>query len=332
MSLIRKSPPLVAKLFEWYASGNYSLDAVAVKAKEIGLSMPKTKRPLTKQKLHRIFGVRLYYGEFAWKGKIYQGIHEPVVSRELWDKVQAMLHHRGRTKLRKAKHNFAFSGLLRCGHCGCALVGAIKKNRYIYYRCSGFKGKCNEPNVREEVLERKLGDIIRGLTFDEEVLGWIIEALRESHHDQCQYHSEAISRLQGDYNRLQARIEQMYVDKLDGGVNDEFFGRKSSEWRAEQRQILQALEQHQNADQSYLDEGVGLLELAGRAAELFEVQTALEKRRLLDFVLWNRSWKEGRLSPVFRQPFDMIAVGAKVGEENEAVEPRSDGLRQVMGG
>ena len=79
---------------------------------------------------------------------------------------------------------------------------------------------------------------------------------------------------------------------------------------AEQRRLLDAVEKHQNADQSYMEEGVGFLELAQRAAELFEKQESREKRRLLNFVLSNCSWKDGELTPEFRQPFEMIAVEA----------------------
>lgn len=61
----------------------------------------------------------------------------------------------------------------------------------------------------------------------------------------------------------------MYVDKLDGRVTAEFFDQKSAERRQEQVGIRQNLEQHENANQSYLKEGVGILELANRAAELF---------------------------------------------------------------
>jgi predicted metal-binding protein len=41
---------------------------------------------------------------------------------------------------------------ITCGHCGGAMVGEIKKRRYIYYHCTGFKGKCPGPYTREEVL------------------------------------------------------------------------------------------------------------------------------------------------------------------------------------
>ena len=65
-----------------------------------------------------------------------------------------------------------------------------------------------------------------------------------------------------------------------------------------------------NADESYLDDGVKLLELAMDARRLFEQQEPREKRKLLDFLLSNSTWKDGRLHPNFKQPFDLIADAA----------------------
>ena len=65
-----------------------------------------------------------------------------------------------------------------------------------------------------------------------------------------------------------------------------------------------------NADESYLDDGVKLLELAMNARRLFEQQEPREKRKLLDFLLSNSTWKDGRLHPNFKQPFDLIADAA----------------------
>ena len=91
--------------------------------------------------VHKILSSRIYSGDFDWKGKTYKGTYESLVTRELWQRVQDALAGRRGTRIRKAKHDFPFSGLISCGHCGCALVGDIKKGKYVYYRCSGFKGK-----------------------------------------------------------------------------------------------------------------------------------------------------------------------------------------------
>ena len=81
-------------------------------------------------------------GDFDWKGQRYDGTHAPIVSRELWDKAQALPRGRYVNRNKKPKRDFAFRGLIRCGHCGCSMVAEIKKSRY--YHCSRAKGKCPE--------------------------------------------------------------------------------------------------------------------------------------------------------------------------------------------
>ena len=55
-------------------------------------------------------------------------------------------------------HEFAFSGLMACSKCGCSIVGEIKKQRYVYYHCTGYTGKCPEPYAQEEVLSGQFAD------------------------------------------------------------------------------------------------------------------------------------------------------------------------------
>jgi hypothetical protein len=47
-------------------------------------------------------------------------------------RTQGVLDGRHAKKHRRVKHDFAFSGLIACGHCGCSIVGEIKKQRYVY--------------------------------------------------------------------------------------------------------------------------------------------------------------------------------------------------------
>ncbi len=139
------------------------------------------------------------------------------------------------------------------------------------------------------------------------MLEWVREALHASHSDERRQHEEAVERLKAEHKRLQARIDAMYIDKLDGKIGGEFYDRMASQWREEQTRCLRDIERHQEAEQSYMDEGVQILELAQTAQRLFERQTAREKRRLLNFVLSNCSWEDGEVVATFRQPFDLLA-------------------------
>lgn len=83
----------------------------------------------------------------------YPGKYEGIVSKELWQEVQDVLDGRHLKRPKKRTHDFPSSGLITCGHCGCTMVGEIKKGRYVYYHCTGYKGKRPEPYTRQEVLE-----------------------------------------------------------------------------------------------------------------------------------------------------------------------------------
>ena len=138
-------------------------------------------------------------------------------------------------------------------------------------------------------MRRNLAVALEAIRLDGDVLTWMVTALKASHSDTKRYHNEMITALQKQYQKLQHRLDAMYVDKLDGTISQAFFDQKSSEWRSEQADILRKIEQHQRANQTYVDEGVRLLELAQRAIKLYERQEMREKRRLLDFVFSNSS-------------------------------------------
>ena len=145
------------------------------------------------------------------------------------------------------------------------------------------------------------------------------EVLHASHADEAREHEAAIERLQTEHKRLQSRLDAMYIDKLDGRVDATFYERMSTSWREEQIRCLREIERHQAANKSYMDEGVRLLELARNARRLFERQEPREKRRLLNFLVSNCSWKGGELTATLRQPFDFLAETTLAVEKERAV-------------
>jgi site-specific DNA recombinase len=313
-----KIAPIITHLFGWYATGTLSLREAAEQARSAGLVYRRTGKPVPTSTVHAILRNRIYTGDFEWKGRYCRGKFQSLITRELWQRVQGVLDARNASKLRRGKRDFAFSGLIKCGHCGCAMVGELKKRRYVYYHCTGYKGKCDEPYVREEVIADKFAQVLGRLNFGEEVLQWVSAALRESHADQRKEHDAAIARLQAEVERLQNRIHAMYIDKLDGRIDRSFYVQMSEQWRVEQEKLMQEITLHQAADQCYLDEGVRLLELAQSAQRLFAKQEPSVQRRMLNFVLSNSTWTSGELSVTFRQPFDLIAQTATFGPDGEA--------------
>jgi site-specific DNA recombinase len=156
------------------------------------------------------------------------------------------------------------------------------------------------------------------LAIGDEVLSWVRVALRESHADEQKEHEAAIKRLQAECDRLRSRIHAMYVDKLDGRIDNSFYAQMSETWQDEQDKLLREIAGHQAVDRSYLDEGARLIDLAHGAQRLFSRQEPHEQRRLLNFVLSNSSWKNGDLTVTYRQPFDLIAEATAVAKSAES--------------
>src|SRR6202140_2896898 len=318
--------PLVGRLFENYATGNHSLKELTQLARGWGLRF-RSGTAMSKSVIHKILRNPIYMGRFRWAGREYPGVHQQLVSRELWEAVQQRLDGRCAKGPHSVKHNFAFSGLVSCGHCGCSFVGEIKKQRYVYYHCTGYKQKCPEPYTREEVLAERFAGLLEGLALDADVVEWVAAALRESHADEKHEREEAVARLQASYDQIQTRLDAMYLDKLDGRIDAPFFDRKSADWRREQDGTLRNIQVTQDADQSYVEEGIQLLELASDGFELFLGQEPMEKRGLLAFMVSSASWKEGELSVNLRQPFNLIRDGIAATTAAERSATNGDGSR-----
>lgn len=303
-----EAAPMIRQIFEWYSSGRYSLREVAELIANAGMRSRYNKERLHISAIDKILRNRIYTGEFEWKGQLHKGLHEAVITKELWQKAQDLLDA-GRRKTSPSKHKemVAFSGIIKCAHCGCSLVGDVKKAKYVYYRCSGFKGKCDEPYVRQEHFDGQFAKLLDSLKFDDEVLAWIKQALKDSFGDKQKLHDDSMSRLRAEIDRLDKRLEGLYLDKLDGRITLDVYDRLSKEWQEQRHKLMAQTQSHQQASDNYHFDGVMLLELAQNARRLYEMQPPQEQRRLLDILLSNCTWGGNELKPTLKQPFDLIA-------------------------
>jgi hypothetical protein len=163
---------------------------------------------------------------------------------------------------------------------------------------------------------------LRSISFDSPTLDLMREALRSSFGDEQRHHADAVARLQAACVKLQKRIDQMYIDKLDGVIDADFFERQSASWWQALRSLREQIVVHESANHSYQDEGVMLLELAHEAPRLFEAQPAPEQRKLLEFMVSNSTFAHGKLRVEWRKPFDLLA---KSGESPNEEGPTSEG-------
>jgi DNA invertase Pin-like site-specific DNA recombinase len=170
-----KAAPYVRKLFEMAATGNYSLLRLATIAEEEWrLNFVRRQRANSRRKgiplntIYRILKNPFYYGVMRVKGQFYNGVHPPLISKTLFDRVGEVLAGRCTSAERPQKKAFAFAGLIRCGSCGRRLSAYLKVKpsgrTYTYYVCSNrSKGRCAEPQMVEREYDAVIDAALRRL-------------------------------------------------------------------------------------------------------------------------------------------------------------------------
>jgi DNA invertase Pin-like site-specific DNA recombinase len=294
-------------VFEMYASGRYSLSALSKKLRDVaGTSISKTN-------LHKMLTNPFYIGRFEWGGQTYQGTQPCLISPELYVQAQAVLHGHNRPKY--SKHDMAFRGMLTCAYDNCAVTAELKKNKYVYYRCTGHRGPCELPRFREQEIAEKLAHVLQDVCIPEEVVRSIGASLQGVHVQMRNQSAQERARLERELAALQSRMDAAYTDKLDGKITGEFWQRKQADWQTEEfriKSLISSLAEGKSGER--LLDVQRILELAQKAYFLYLTRKPAEQAELLRNVLLNCSIDAVSLYPTYRKPFDLIAKRAKYNE------------------
>jgi hypothetical protein len=107
-------------------------------------------------------------------GNWYQGKHIPIITKELFDKVQVVLNEKFIPKTESKE--FAFTQLIKCGYCGSGISAdeKFKKlkdggvNRHVYYFCTKARNiDCKNPAINEPGLINEFIELIDRIDLDE---------------------------------------------------------------------------------------------------------------------------------------------------------------------
>ena len=180
---------------------------------------------------------------------IFKDVHEPIIDRETWERVQELTKN---TKRRKPKDENVkksiFTNLLYCGDCGHKLWFNInKQNPSIrFYSCSNYKGirgTCESTHyVREDSLEQvvkmELFKLATFLDHDETAFAELLE--HKTNKDALAERKSAESALAAATARSQELLrlyERVYEDNVNGKVTDDWFMRLSHKYEVEQEEL-----------------------------------------------------------------------------------------------
>jgi DNA invertase Pin-like site-specific DNA recombinase len=168
--------PIIKKIFEKVAYEKWSGRKLYHWLKfELNFKSRGNKN-LSLSNIYLILQNSFYYGVFEYpakSGNFYTGKHEPIITKELFEKVQEQLK---RDQIQRENREFAFTKLLTCGLCSSGITACEKFKKlkdgtvakYIYYGCTRSRNlNCKCGYTREEELIKQLIAIMDEIDINE---------------------------------------------------------------------------------------------------------------------------------------------------------------------
>jgi len=305
--------PFVREAFELYARG-FALPALSDELYRRGLRS-KIGKKVGINRLSEMLRNPFYMGIIRMKrsGQHYAGVHEPIVSKRLFERVEAALDGKANTKA--IKHDFLYRRQIECKHCRYHLIGE-KVRGHIYYRCHTMT--CPKCSVKEETIDAAVSATLCPLALSKE--------------DRAEF-ARLNATLEGEWAREKAGFEQALalqteainsrlaslMDAYLDGVFDRTLFEEKKRGLLMQRQELEERKAALKGDALPPAQRVAeYLELVDALPLSYGLATLLEKRELLKTLTSNLSAEGKNVVVELKSPFreiaelDLVPTGAPV--------------------
>lgn len=281
--------PYIKRAFELYSTGMYSFKTLGDTLYLEGFRHPKTGKKYPVRKFEHILHNKFYIGKFDWAGTEYEGTHEPIISKELFYRVQDMLKNVDKSK----KHNvdFAYTGLIKCAECDCCLTaefkrGRNKKGHYIYYHCSNAKGIHKKlKSYREEFFDNSFAEILDTICLEKEEIERLKVLAKDYIKEFSEYEKNTRKEITKQIDVLTNRIKKSYIASLEGklpvGMSEDEINALHKEWQEEKDRLLIKLNNINTSTKVIYERMTQLLKFSQMLPKLFLKATAEEKKLIV---------------------------------------------------
>ncbi|MCX8035024.1 MAG: recombinase family protein [Candidatus Dojkabacteria bacterium] len=297
---------LVKRIFDTYALGKYTLQEISDLAKSWGLVGIRGKQ-LSKSSVQRILTNPFYAGIMVYNGKRYPGNHHRMISMGTFLQIQKVIKSNGKPdEFKKEKKDFAYTGLLTCGECGCAITAENQKG-HTYYRCTKKKGTCKQKYIRAEDLEKQIQDTLDSISIDDEVRDLMLRTLKESNKNEYDLHAHTLEYWTNERRKLQERKRKLVDLFTDQKIDDVLFEEKRIEIENDELVAVENLEECRKAENKWVEHFEGLIIVANQAFWAFSEGDSMDRKLLLNIVGSNFVLMDKKLHWDWIEPFDILA-------------------------
>ncbi len=291
--------PLVQKAFELYGSGKYSIPTLVDELFRLGLRN-HGNGSVTNNGLWKLLKNPFYVGviRIVRTNQSFEGNHEPLISKSLFERVQDIMH--GRLNARTRTHDLLFRKFVTCVHCRYHLIGETHKG-HVYYRC--HQKACPPTSVREEDVEAVVRTNLRKLQLADEDRTYFKQRIAELKENWIKEREEQRTRVSMHLHQIADRLGRLTDAFLDQAIEKDLFEERKIALLLERRALQERLGQLDGNEAPIADELDRYIELTGTAYLAYLDSTNERKRRLLEIVTSNLSVDQKTLDFAIAIPF-----------------------------
>lgn len=306
----------VIRVFELYATGQYTFKSLADKLYREGHIYRKSQPKFHRTALSYILNNRVYIGELKRDGKTYKGQYRLLIDRSLFDRCQDILNGKNR---RTGNPEILFSGgIFRCAHCGSAMVGEqIRRklkgggyNIHVYYKCTNNRPAVDHPRVRwkEQDIEAVVLEELESIKMpSDEVRDWLRKAVEAFLTDTNVVKAEQRKALRKRKTELAGMQDKLLNGYLAGIITDDVFNAKAEQLKTEAGTVETQLEKVENRDTHVGVKSLKIFDFSQKLVELWRGSNFAKKRTLLQLVSSNRQVSDVSVCIEKTKPFDVLA-------------------------
>ncbi len=235
----------------------------------------KDDRPLHYNQIRDMLTRNLYYGVFTYAGETYEGKHEPIISKKLFDQVQEVIASKYNSK--PQKHEFDFTGFIKCKNCDSFITAERHKKyykktdrhaEYTYYRCVKKKGFCDQPYVREKEVESQLRELVDSVALSEAWARKMFELLEKDEIREKGKIKIGLVRLTTSLEVVEKKLDKLLESYLEEIVDTESYQVKKDQLLQQKIILKEKIEEIKTKGSVWLEPMREFINMAADAAKI----------------------------------------------------------------
>ena len=311
----------VRRMFDLMLSGIHTPAQIRrIAVEKWGFKGPYGK-PMPTSAIYNLFTRPFYYGMFEYpvgSGNWYKGVHEAMITEDEYDRIQVMLGRKARP--RPKTHQFAFTGMIRCGECGLMVTAETKTKHqqngnvhsYTYYRCTKKKDvPCSQKYLEEKKLKKQILAEIAKVEIPPEFHEWAVKWYREQNRKDAAFAGKVNDTLASERKSCLDKIDNLIDMRAAREISAEEFLRRKGGLLKEKARLDELLIDAGNTAEKRLERAVQYFDFARDARRTFVDGGLDARKKVLADLGSNLVLKDRKLSISIEKPLRALESSAK---------------------